>query len=99
MLNGSLCCCTGVLRIGLLPGGGGKSGAMVIVTGVAGRLPERPLDMMAIVELREGVGETLLTPGRAMFGGELARAKLGAVFCVENNDGLKAKDVGCEACA
>lgn len=67
---------------------------MLIVAGVVGRLPGRPLgDMMATVELLEGVGETLLEPGRIAFGGELARIKLGVLFCAENNDGFRAKDV------
>lgn len=82
--------------IGLLPGGGGRSGAIAIVVGVAGRLPP---DIMAIVGFLEGVGDGLAEPSIPMFGGEVARNDVGVLFCAEKSDGVKENvAAGCGFC-
>jgi len=84
--------CTGGLLGVLLPGGGGRSGAMGIVAGVEGRLPVF-WDIIATVGPREGVGETLLEPGR-VFGSAPVRIKLDALFWAANERGMGAKAEG-----
>jgi hypothetical protein len=49
--------------------------------------------MIATVELREGVGDTFVEPGRT-FGGVAVRTKVDGMFCVEKEGGVEPKAEG-----